>query len=126
MFVVLPNMKTDIKSKADIHQLMDAFYAKATKDEVIGDKFDHIEMSEHLPRIVEFWSTVILHEGDYKGSPFDKHIPLQLEAQDFERWLFLFEETATSLFEGPTLNTIVSRAKVIGATFQYKIESLQG
>ena len=104
---------------------MTAFYAKATKDDVIGSKFDHIDMEEHIPRIAEFWSTIIFYKGDYKGSPFDKHVPLHLKKQDFDRWLLLFEETISEMFEGKMADEILQRAKSIGRIFLFKIESLE-
>ena len=118
-------MKKDITGKEDLFELMTQFYAKATKDIVIGSKFDAINMEEHIPRIVEFWSTILFYKGDYKGSPFDKHIPLRLEKQDFESWLQLFEETISELFEGKMADEILHRAKSIGRIFLFKIESLQ-
>jgi hemoglobin len=118
-------MKPDINGKKDVQQIMTEFYAKATQDEVIGVKFNHINMTEHIPKIVEFWSTIIFYEGDYKGSPFDKHLPLHLKKQDFERWLMLFEETVRAHFEGEMTEEIINRAKNIGRIFLFKIESLQ-
>lgn len=117
-------MKKELKGKEDLQLLMTKFYAKATQDEVIKEKFDDIDMKEHIPKIVEFWSTVIFYDGDYKGSPFDKHIPLKLEQKDFERWLQLFEETTFEMFEGENAKEIVKRAQSIGRIFQFKIESL--
>ncbi|MCB0502390.1 MAG: group III truncated hemoglobin [Bacteroidetes bacterium] len=117
-------MKRDIKGKEDLHLLMEKFYAKATKDEVIGVKFEHIDMEEHLPKIVEFWSTIIFFDGNYKGSPFDKHVPLHLEKQDFERWLMLFEATINELFEGEKADEVLQRAQSIARIFLFKIESL--
>jgi hemoglobin len=118
-------MKKDISGKEDIKVVMSAFYAKATKDAVIGVKFNHINMQEHIPKIVEFWSTIIFYEGDYKGSPFDKHLPLHLKKQDFDRWLLLFEETVRAHHEGEMTEEIINRAKNIGRIFLFKIESLQ-
>lgn len=118
-------MKKELENREDLHLLMSSFYAKAIKDEVIGDKFDHIDMKDHIPKIVEFWSSIIFYDGNYKGSPFDKHIPLKLEPQDFERWLQLFEETTLELFDGERAAEIIARAKSIGKIFQFKIESLK-
>ncbi len=118
-------MKTDITGKEDIKKIMSEFYAKATKDDLIGVKFNHINMAEHIPKIVEFWSTIIFYEGDYKGSPFDKHLPLHLKKGDFDRWLSLFEETVRTHHEGDMTEEIINRAKNIGRIFLFKIESLQ-
>ncbi len=118
-------MNKDLENREDLHQLMSSFYDKATKDDVIGDKFDHLDMQEHIPKIVEFWSSIIFYDGNYKGNPFDKHLPLKLEPKDFERWIELFEETTQDLFEGERTVEILARANSIAKIFQHKIESLK-
>ena len=44
------NMKHDIESKADIEILINAFYDKVLKDELIGPFFNHLDFNKHLPK----------------------------------------------------------------------------
>mgnify|MGYP003541956001 FL=1 len=56
-------MKPDIETRQDIYNLLEAFYAKALDDEVIGHFFTQVKkinMDEHLPVITDFWEMVLL------------------------------------------------------------------
>ena len=116
--------RTELSSQ-NLHQLVEAFYLKVWKDELIGPKFSHVDFKHHLPKMVNFWSTIIFSQGTYTGSPFDKHIPLGIGPAHFERWLDLFNETVLEYFKGDTAEEIIKRANVIGLTFQHKLRSLQ-
>ncbi len=114
----------DIETENDLKRLFELFYKKAEKDEIIGNKFDDIDIQSHIPIIVNFWNSIIFSKGKYSGSPFDKHLPLNLEKKHFDRWLYLFETTVYELFHGDTANLMVKRAYSIGAIFLSKIEYL--
>ncbi len=116
--------KKDIQGREEFHHLMSSFYERAMKDELLGSKFEGIDMETHIPRIVEFWMSIIFYSGNFKGSPFDKHVHLELERQHFDRWLALFEVTLTEFYEGPNTNEVLKRAQSIAKIFLHKIEGL--
>jgi hemoglobin len=61
-------MKKYIVSRADIDRLMNHFYSKATKDDVIGYIFTDIaklDLEHHLPIIGDFWETLLFRTGNY-------------------------------------------------------------
>lgn len=35
-----------------------------------------VDMAAHMPRIVDFWSTVIFHTGRYSGNAFRPHLAM--------------------------------------------------
>ena len=80
-----------------IVRLVDAFYAKVRRDEVIGPIFDAAigeHWSEHLGKMYEFWATVIGGAGTYKGNPMQSHLALpRISREHFERWLALWKQT---------------------------------
>ncbi|HEY7645177.1 MAG TPA: group III truncated hemoglobin, partial [Hyphomicrobiales bacterium] len=82
-----------------IRRLVHSFYAKVRNDEMLGPVFAaHIvDWEPHLERMCEFWSSVALLSGRYHGRPMEKHLPLPVDAEHFDRWLMLFEETAREL-----------------------------
>lgn len=82
--------------EAMIARLVDAFYARARVDAVLGPVFSaHVgDWPRHLARIAQFWSSVLLSTGTYTGSPMQRHSPLPIDGSHFQRWLALFEETA--------------------------------
>ena len=56
----------DIETRADVEALVRAFYERAMADEVIGWLFVDVaklDLEAHLPRITDFWETVLLGGG---------------------------------------------------------------
>lgn len=118
-------MDSNVELNSDrIPELVEAFYKKVWADDVIGPKFHHVDFEQHLPKMVNFWRTILFYSGDYSGSPFEKHVPLGLSKEHFDRWLSLFEETVHEHFEGVSADQIIQRAKLIGLTFQSKLATL--
>ena len=56
------------------------------------------DWDEHLHKLCDFWSSVMLTTGRYKGNPMAAHMRLPIEPQFFERWLALWQETAGEIF----------------------------
>lgn len=118
-------MKKYIKSIAEVKILVDAFYTKVQKDDLIGPIFNRIiqdKWPEHLEKMYRFWETVLLNEHTYQGSPFAPHAKLPLEKEHFERWLALFFETVDEEFEGEKAKEAKWRANKMAEMFHYKIE----
>lgn len=91
----------EIPSDSVIRELVDAFYAKIRHDPELGSIFEtalHGRWDAHLPKMYDFWSSVMLTSGRYKGNPMAVHMRLPpFPAELFERWLALFVETAREL-----------------------------
>src|SRR3954453_7101139 len=79
-----------------IAALVERFYAKARRDAVIGPLFDSAvdDWDEHLKKLCDFWSSVMLTTGRYKGNPMAAHMKHPIEPGFFDRWLSLWRETA--------------------------------
>ncbi len=54
--------KHDIESRADIEQLIPAFYRSLTQDERIASFFTHVNFEHHLPRMIAFWAFLLFNE----------------------------------------------------------------
>lgn len=118
-------MKRELSNRADLDFLLSTFYQKATSDELLGSKFEGINLSTHLPIIGDFWETTLFNNTVYKGSPFDKHIALELSSEHFERWIHLFEETVNEHFKGKVASDAIHRAKTISIIFQHKLAHIK-
>jgi hemoglobin len=86
-----------------IVRLVDAFYAKVRRDPLLGPVFERAiapdEWPVHLAKMYDFWSSVMLTTGRYKGNPLAVHIKVDgLEQELFAHWLALFRATAEELF----------------------------
>jgi hemoglobin len=82
--------------------------------------FAHLDFEKHKPRMIHFWSFVLLDEAGYTTNVFDKHAHMHLKDEHFDEWLGLFEATVNDLFEGPKASDAILRAKTIGFTFAAK------
>lgn len=114
-------MKTDIKTREDIMRLVDSFYAKVQKDELLAPVFSHVNWPHHLPIMYNFWSSMLLGDQSYRGNPFQKHLPLPIDTQHFGRWLALFRETVDEHFEGEKASEALMRAESIAGIFQVRM-----
>ncbi|TAM99885.1 MAG: group III truncated hemoglobin [Chitinophagaceae bacterium] len=119
----------DIETLSDIRLLVDEFYGKVRKDELIGPIFDERigdNWDRHLDIMYRFWQTVLLEEGKtYFGNPFIKHAPLPIFEQHFQRWLLLWKETLQKNFNGPLAEEAYDRADKMGYVFQVKLNAIR-
>ena len=120
----------DITNRADIDQLMIAFYGKAMTDPVIGFIFTDVaklDLEAHVPQITSFWETVLLGARSYDGSPFAKHVPVhakvELREGHFKRWLGLWFGTVDELFAGEHANQAKVHALRVGQAFHQRLQS---
>lgn len=121
--------KKDIQTREDIELLVDSFYGKVRKDELIGPIFTKVindNWPTHLDKMYRFWATVLLYERSYRGSPFMPHSKLPLEKRHFDRWLELFRETLTELFDGKVAGEAKWRSGKMAEMFQIKLEYYKG
>src|SRR5688500_2148499 len=96
------NIKKEIKDASDIQLLVNTFYDRAKADDLLSPIFsERFGGKASLEALYQYWQTVLLGDGNYQGLPFRKHADLPLTHQHFDRWLTLFLETVTDLFEGP-------------------------
>jgi hemoglobin len=121
-------MKNDISNRADIQLLVDSFYDKVKKDEVIGYLFNdvaQVNWQQHLPRMYDFWENIIFQTGGFKGNPMVVHAQLYekspLNKDHFARWQQLFLATVDELFEGEKAELTKQRARSIATMMQIKV-----
>lgn len=123
-------MKADITNRSDIQQLIDSFYTKVRADDTIGYLFNDVakvNWEQHLPRMYDFWESIIFQTGNFRGNPMTAHMALHqrspLSKSHFDRWLSLFNQTVDELFEGNNAELAKQRALSIATMMQIKIAS---
>ena len=122
-------MKKEITCRADIELLVDEFYKKVVKDEIIGYFFTEVvelDWDQHIPIMYRFWETMLLDNMIYKGNPMLVHIDLHkkspLTKAHFDRWQALFFETLDEYFTGERVDEAKRRAENMASLMLYKIE----
>jgi hemoglobin len=125
----IPNtMKSDISNRQDIELLVDTFYNKIQKDAYIGPYFTDVakvDWSKHLPKMYEFWASILLGEGSYRGHPMSKHLGVdrrrEIHRPHFEHWMLMWRDTVYGLFRGPKADEAIQRAENIAVLTVFKI-----
>jgi len=117
--------KKDIVERADVKILVNKFYDKVKTDELLGPVFSHVDWPHHLPVMYNFWSSMLLGDQSYSGNPLQKHLPLPVGENHFDRWLELFKETVDATFEGEKAEEVKTRANSIAKIFQFKMGLLK-
>jgi hemoglobin len=115
----------DILDLNDVKILVDTFYSKVQKDDLLSGIFNaKIEnyWPEHLDKMYRFWQTILLAEHTYFGSPFPPHAKLPIEKEHFQRWQDLFEVTINECFKGEKAKEALWRAGKMSELFQHKIK----
>ncbi|WP_316736387.1 group III truncated hemoglobin [Pedobacter aquatilis] len=122
--------KSDIKNREDIILLVNTFYEKVQKDNKIGTIFTdvaQVDWSHHLPKMYDFWESILFGKATYKGNPMLTHFALQqkvdLLQEEFDRWKSLFYTTVDELFEGENAETIKQKAQSIADLMHFKLNS---
>lgn len=120
----------EIETEEDIQLLVDSFYDKVRKDEILGPVFNTIigdNWSHHMPLLYRFWSTILLGAPGYSGNVIGRHIEIDkrmpLSEAHYERWLQLWNETADGLFTGEKAAEAKKRAGLMMQLIRFKIDA---
>ncbi len=109
-------------SEDAIGRLVDEFYVKVRADPELGPIFARAipgDWGPHLATMRDFWSSVMLTSGRYKGNPVAVHGQVAgIELGLFERWLALFDATCRELFEPDIANALRSKAARIAESLK--------
>tara|TARA_R110002110_G_scaffold414414_1_gene644354 strand:- start:141 stop:605 length:465 start_codon:yes stop_codon:yes gene_type:complete len=79
-----------------ISNLVETFYGAIRSDDLLGPIFmAHVaDWTPHLARMKDFWASVTLESGRFRGNPMLKHIAVGgLDRLHFDRWLVLWNRT---------------------------------
>jgi len=104
-----------------IRGLVEAFYARVRQDPELGPIFNREveDWDAHLAKLTDFWSSVMLMSGRFKGRPMATHAAVgDITPAHFARWLALFAETAAEVCPPPAAELFAARARTIGQSLQ--------
>lgn len=118
-------MQTGQLTEDSIGRLVEEFYAKVRVDPELGPVFARAipgDWGKHLATMRDFWSSVMLTTGRYKGNPVAVHRGVAgLESSMFDRWLALFEETCAELFEASIASVFRLKAARIAESLKLSL-----
>jgi hemoglobin len=126
---MVPNDR-DILWRADIEHLVNYFYDRVRADEILGPIFDDVANTDwdaHLPKMYDFWETVLFGASGFRGNPLAVHLVLAsrvpLGPREFGRWLDLFHDSVDIAFRGPCAEAAKLRASRIAAVMQHHLRA---
>lgn len=109
------NQRPDLDSRSAIHDLVVGFYREIVNDDLLGPVFEEVaevDWPVHIPRLIDYWCRILLHEPVYNGSMAAAHREVhKIEAfrpEHFDRWFELWCESIHARWQGP--NADLARA----------------
>ncbi|MCK6441719.1 group III truncated hemoglobin [Elstera cyanobacteriorum] len=115
-------MRASQITETSIEAMVYGFYDKVRADAELGPVFNRAlngKWEQHLPKMVAFWSGVLLGTGAYLGNPMGAHraLPPFPEAL-FDRWLSLFADQLSETFDLAPSAVIMEKAQRMARAFR--------
>lgn len=108
--------------EAGLRTLVDRFYERVRADAELGPIFNDAvhDWPEHLARLTDFWHSVMLTSGRYKGQPVPAHLKHRerITPELFERWLGLWAKTTAELMQPDAAAAMQEKAGRIAESLQ--------
>lgn len=118
----------DLTTRGDVHDLVVGFYREIVFDDVLGPVFDEIaevDWTVHLPRLVDYWSRVLLGLPGYEGALISPHRRVHdIEAfrpEWFDRWFELWVRSIDERWSGPVAERAKHHAATVGSTLSRRL-----
>ncbi len=100
--------------EAALPALLDRFYARVRADAELGPVFNDAvgDWGHHLGVLTDFWSSVMLTTGRYKGNPMAVHLQHahRIPSEMFGRWLALWTQTTDEMMSPPVAAAMQAKA----------------
>ncbi len=114
--------RPDLAGDAELRGVLGTFYAALGRDPLLAPYFAELDMAAHLPRIADFWSTLLFRTGRYDGNVFRPHLAMPgLAARHFARWLDALEAAVRSAHAGPNAERMLDLAHRIAWSMQLRL-----
>lgn len=104
-----------------IEQLVHTFYAGVRRDALLGPIFNAaiVDWDQHLAKLCDFWSSVTLMTGRFKGTPMEAHAALPtITGAHFDHWLDLFAQTAEDVCPPDAAALFIDRSRRIAQSLE--------
>ena len=97
----------DLDTRADIHDLVVHFYREIAFDDLLAPIFTEaaeVDWAVHIPRLIDYWSQVLLGDPGYDGAILAAHRYVHdleaLTVELFDRWYRLFVASVDGRWAG--------------------------
>jgi hemoglobin len=111
-----------------LRRLVGLFYERVRADAALGPVFEDAihDWPAHLGTLADFWSSVMLTSGRYKGNPMAAHLKhrARITPALFERWLELWAQTTAELLPPACAAGMQAKAARIARSLQIALSPL--
>jgi len=114
--------RPDLATRADIHDVVVAFYREVVFDDVLGPVFTEVaetDWSMHIPRLIDYWCRVLLGQPGSTGALLASHRHVHaiepLRPEHFDRWVALWFASIDERWAGPTSEQAKAHAIRVGS-----------
>jgi hemoglobin len=116
-------------TEAMIRKVVYSFYDRVRADAALRAIFEREvgDWDTHLAKMCDFWSSVLLMTGRFKGAPMAVHARIDgIEPPHFARWLELFRQTGEQTCPPAAAALFVAKSGLIAETLQLGIAASRG
>jgi hemoglobin len=120
--VAPPVLDASVLDESAIRPLVERFYGRVRADAGLAAVFGPAvaDWDDHHARLTDFWSSVMLGTGRFKGNPMAMHL-LHADALSpalFQRWLGLWRQTTDEMLPPPAAAALQEKAARFADVFQ--------
>jgi hemoglobin len=112
-------------NELSIRHVIELFYARVRADAELGPIFAAAieNWPEHLDKLTDFWSSVLLASGRYKGRPVPAHLRHRdrIARSHFSRWLALWRLTTSECLPPAAAAAMQASADRIALSLQHML-----
>ena len=112
--------------EAALRPLIEHFYERVRADPLLGPVFGAAvhDWDDHHARLADFWSSVMLTTGRYKGNPVALHLihADSMTPDRFARWLALWRQTTDERLDPAAAAAMQAKAARIAESLQLAVQ----
>jgi hemoglobin len=128
----LSSTARDLDTRADIHDLVVAFYREIVFDDVLAPVFAEaaeVDWAVHIPKLIDYWCRVLLGQPGYAGAILDAHRHVHdvepFRAEHFDRWYALWVASIEHGWSGPRADMARTHAAQIAAVLARRLAGVE-
>lgn len=121
----------DLETRADIHDLVVAFYREIVFDDLLEPVFGEVaevDWALHIPKLIDYWCRVLLGQPGYAGTILHAHRHVHdiepFRVEHFDRWYARWVVSIDARWTGPTADLAKTHAARIAAVLARKLLDL--
>src|SRR5689334_793003 len=105
--ITIPHTEPDHPAPSDLRDedlqgLLTTFYDRIERDPLLAPYFRDLDMRQHIPRIADFWSTILFQTRRYSDNAFRPHLEMPgLTPEHFAHWVATLEVVVDATWRGP-------------------------